>query len=119
MSKAIVNEFVVVANRLPVDLEPSRDGGPDAWRRSPGGLVTALEPVLRSADGAWVGWPGAPDVDIAPFVEGGLALRPVPLSSDEVAGFYSISPGGCSTFRALRGAPPAVASSTSVNGGCA
>ena len=32
--------FVVVANRLPVDNIPEEEGG--GWRRSPGGLVTAL-----------------------------------------------------------------------------
>ncbi|MBJ7481242.1 MAG: hypothetical protein JHC75_26620, partial [Rhodococcus sp.] len=40
-------EFVVVANRLPVDLERLPDGT-TRWKRSPGGLVTALEPILRS-----------------------------------------------------------------------
>ncbi|MFU9027205.1 trehalose-6-phosphate synthase, partial [Rhodococcus erythropolis] len=48
-------EFVVVANRLPVDLERLPDGT-TRWKRSPGGLVTALEPILRSNQGAWVGW---------------------------------------------------------------
>ena len=28
------------------------------WRRSPGGLVTAMESVMRGRDGAWVGWAG-------------------------------------------------------------
>ena len=51
-------DFVVVANRLPVDLEKLPDGT-QRWKRSPGGLVTALEPMLRSREGAWVGWPGA------------------------------------------------------------
>ena len=55
-------EFVVVANRLPVDRDA--DGG---WRRSPGGLVTALEPVMRKSDGAWVGWAGKPDLELEPF----------------------------------------------------
>ncbi len=32
------SDFVVVANRLPVDLEERPDGS-TAWRRSPGGLV--------------------------------------------------------------------------------
>ena len=32
---------------------------PRAGRHRPGGLVTALEPVMRAADGAWVGWAGA------------------------------------------------------------
>ena len=48
----------MVANRLPVDLEKLPDGT-ERWKRSPGGLVTALEPMLRSREGAWVGWPGA------------------------------------------------------------
>jgi trehalose 6-phosphate synthase len=51
--------FVVVANRLPVDRVDPED--PDAgWRPSPGGLVAAVTPVMRQADGVWVGWPGAP-----------------------------------------------------------
>ena len=51
------SEFVVVANRLPVDLETLPDGT-TRWKRSPGGLVTALEPILRNNKGAWIGWPG-------------------------------------------------------------
>lgn len=57
-------DFVVVANRLPVD---RGDDDAEPWRRSPGGLVTALEPVVRSTGGAWVGWPGQADLDMAPF----------------------------------------------------
>ena len=68
--------FVVVANRLPVD----RGAGPDGeteWLASPGGLVTALEPVVRDAKGAWVGWPG--DAGPAPeeFDSGGMHLAGV------------------------------------------
>ena len=59
-------DFVVVANRLPVDRVEHPDGTVD-WRTSPGGLVTAFEPVMRSHDGAWVGWHGAPDEELAPF----------------------------------------------------
>ncbi|NKY55848.1 trehalose-6-phosphate synthase [Nocardia flavorosea] len=79
--------FVVVANRLPVDLEKLPDGS-TRWKRSPGGLVTALEPVLRSNRGAWVGWAGVPDVEVDPIVEDGLELYPVPLSAQEVADYY-------------------------------
>lgn len=82
------NDFVVVANRLPVDLETPSDGGPPVWRRSPGGLVTAMETVLRNTEGAWVGWPGTPGVRLDPFVEDGLALHPVELSEDEVSEYY-------------------------------
>ncbi|AEF39111.1 alpha,alpha-trehalose-phosphate synthase (UDP-forming) [Hoyosella subflava] len=80
-------ELVVVANRLPVDLEKLPDGS-TRWKRSPGGLVTALEPVLRKNHGAWVGWPGVPDVDVDPIVEDGLALYPVALSSRDVTEYY-------------------------------
>ncbi|OQQ31532.1 trehalose-6-phosphate synthase [Prescottella equi] len=81
------SDFVVVANRLPVDLE-RLPNGTTRWKRSPGGLVTALEPILRSNKGAWVGWPGVPDVDLEPIVEDGLDLYPVPLSGQEVADYY-------------------------------
>jgi len=81
-------QFVVVANRLPVDLEKLPDGG-RRWKRSPGGLVTALEPMLRARDGAWVGWPGIPDVDdLAPLVEDGLQLHPVNLTAADVEDYY-------------------------------
>ncbi len=80
-------ELVVVANRLPVDLEKLPDGG-RRWKRSPGGLVTALEPMLRSREGAWVGWAGLPDADAEPFVEDGLSLHPVPLAAHEVEEYY-------------------------------
>ncbi|GAB3475787.1 alpha,alpha-trehalose-phosphate synthase (UDP-forming) [Amycolatopsis cihanbeyliensis] len=80
-------EFVVVANRLPVDLERSADGT-QRWTQSPGGLVSALEPFLRSRRGAWVGWPGVPDVEVDEFVDEGLILHPVRLTSDEVRDYY-------------------------------
>lgn len=81
------SDFVVVANRLPVDLDERPDGS-TAWRRSPGGLVTALEPVLRSRNGCWVGWPGVADRDIAPFTHDGLRIHPVRLGETDIEGFY-------------------------------
>jgi trehalose 6-phosphate synthase len=80
-------EFVVVANRLPVDLEKLPDGT-ERWKASPGGLVTALEPMLRNREGAWVGWPGLADADAEPFVDNGLQLHPVRLSAKEVEDYY-------------------------------
>ena len=80
-------EFIVVANRLPVDRTVDADGT-DAWRGSPGGLVTALEPVMRKADGAWVGWAGQPDVELEPFEFGGTLLVPVRLSAEDVELYY-------------------------------
>jgi trehalose 6-phosphate synthase len=80
-------DLVIVANRLPVDRVVNPDGSTD-WRRSPGGLVTALEPVMRANDGAWIGWPGGTDQDLEPFVEDGLSLVPIPLSESEIEEFY-------------------------------
>jgi trehalose 6-phosphate synthase len=84
------SDLVVVANRLPVDRVQAPDGSV-SWRRSPGGLVTALEPVLRKHHGAWIGWPGGGDAeaaDMVPFEEEGLTLLPVPLTHDEVREYY-------------------------------
>ncbi|MCM3779076.1 alpha,alpha-trehalose-phosphate synthase (UDP-forming) [Microbacterium hydrocarbonoxydans] len=80
-------DFVVVANRLPVDRIVGPDGA-EEWRTSPGGLVAALEPMMRSARGAWVGWPGQPDTELEPFEINGIDLVPVSLSADEVADYY-------------------------------
>ncbi|MBE7162534.1 MAG: trehalose-6-phosphate synthase, partial [Williamsia herbipolensis] len=79
-------DFVVVANRLPVDKETLPDGTV-RWKRSPGGLVTALEPILRSRTGAWVGWSGVPDSADNPVVDG-LQLVSVPLSAQEINEYY-------------------------------
>ncbi|WP_019970451.1 trehalose-6-phosphate synthase [Mycobacterium sp. 141] len=81
------SDFVVVANRLPIDLERLPDGI-TRWKRSPGGLVTALEPLLRKRRGAWIGWAGIPDSDEEPIVQDDLRLHPVRLSATEVANYY-------------------------------
>ncbi|WP_102191934.1 alpha,alpha-trehalose-phosphate synthase (UDP-forming) [Microbacterium aurantiacum] len=80
-------EFVVVANRLPVDRVAGPDGE-EVWRTSPGGLVAALEPVMQGVNGAWVGWPGQADLDVKPFTSGGIRLIPIALSEQEVAEYY-------------------------------
>lgn len=80
-------DFVVVANRLPVDIDID-DDGQLTWNRSPGGLVTALEPVMKESAGAWVGWSGAPDLKTAPFNTGDMQLIPVTLSEAEIEKYY-------------------------------
>jgi len=80
-------DFVVVSNRLPVDCTVEDDGSL-TWNRSPGGLVTALEPVMRAADGAWVGWAGRPDLEIESFNLDGIHIVPVPLSSQDIKEYY-------------------------------
>jgi trehalose 6-phosphate synthase len=79
--------FVVVAHRLPVDDSVAPDGACE-WRRSPGGLVSALHPILRKSPGTWVGWAGqtgsarqVPDLD-------GVQMHSVPLSAEDIAEHY-------------------------------
>ncbi len=80
-------ELVVVANRLPVDRVDAPDGT-STWRPAPGGLVTALRPVMRRTNGAWVGWSGSADIDEAPFDHAKMHLVPVRLTMEEVDQFY-------------------------------
>lgn len=79
-------DFAVVANRLPVR-RVQREGR-SVWRTSPGGLVSALMPVLRRRNGEWVGWAGVPGEAPAPFEAEGIRNRPVGLAPVEVAAFY-------------------------------
>ncbi|RBP65549.1 trehalose 6-phosphate synthase [Brevibacterium sanguinis] len=80
------SEFVVVANRLPVDRDTSDNDA--EWRTSPGGLVTAVAPVMKAHAGAWIGWTGVADVDFDPFTIDGMHLIPVTLSSEDVLRYY-------------------------------
>jgi trehalose 6-phosphate synthase len=80
-------DLVIAANRLPVDRVVDADGN-ESWRTSPGGLVTAMESVMRGREGAWVGWAGEAGEAPEPFVDDDMYLRPVPLSEDEVAHYY-------------------------------
>lgn len=82
------HELVIVANRLPVDARTLPDGATE-WVTSPGGLVTAMESVMRHVEsGAWVGWHGSPGEQPEPFTADGMSLYPVRLDADEVARYY-------------------------------
>lgn len=80
-------DLVIVANRLPVDVSLDDNGEP-TWTRSPGGLVTALEPVVQKSDGAWVGWGGSADLELEPFDADDMRLVPVALSEDDLTQYY-------------------------------
>lgn len=94
-SRGRTNGFplLVVSNRLPVRLRRRGDG---SWFREPasGGLVTALEPVLRRRGGTWVGWPGvveeeARGLDAVLGASGDpYRVEPVPLTAVEQQDFY-------------------------------
>jgi trehalose 6-phosphate synthase len=80
-------DLVVAANRLPFErvVEASGRG---TWKRSPGGLVTALESATRGRDAAWIGWAGEPGPASEPFRDEGMYLRPVGLSPLETQEYY-------------------------------
>ena len=87
-----MNRLIVVSNRLPFALDST---GEDLWTVTPavGGLVSAVEPVLRERGGTWIGWPGiAGDIPQEPFIEvmqdAGYKIVPVTLSETERDEFY-------------------------------
>ncbi len=80
-------DLVIAANRLPVDRALADDGSV-TYRRSPGGLVTAMDAVMRGRAGAWAGWAGDPGPAPDPFTDQGMHLFPVGLSAREVAEYY-------------------------------
>lgn len=80
-------DFVIAANRLPLDRVEHADGTHE-WSPSPGGLVTAMESVMHGREAAWVGWPGTPDESVEPFRADDLLLVPVDLTAPEVAAYY-------------------------------
>jgi trehalose 6-phosphate synthase len=73
---------VVIANRLPV--RRSDDG----WELSPGGLVTALRPVMATHTGAWVGWDGGTRDIPATLPDLSARLLPVSLSATQLRQYY-------------------------------
>jgi alpha,alpha-trehalose-phosphate synthase [UDP-forming] len=80
-------DLVIVANRLPIRVE-DHDGTP-TWVPSPGGLVAALSPALRSAERAtWVGWGGVTGATPPLEAEDGLTIVPVSLDAVQVEKYY-------------------------------
>jgi len=80
------SQLIVVSNRLP--LRRVEEGGEERWELSPGGLVTAMTPLLRKRGGAWLGWPGGVDQEFGSFEHSGFHVHPVPVSQMELEGHY-------------------------------
>jgi len=85
-------DLIVMANRLPVRREEhaTETGG---WRTSPGGLVSAVLPILqRERDegrgGGWIGWSGSREASFEPFEHDGVWNVPVNIEADRVADYY-------------------------------
>ncbi|MBI1351639.1 MAG: trehalose-6-phosphate synthase [Actinomycetales bacterium] len=84
-------DLIVVANRLPIEAVGE---GPDmTWQRSPGGLVSALEPALQGARATWIGWSGhlSGSGEATPGLPeelDGLGIGEVPLTELDVHDYY-------------------------------
>ncbi|HJQ94093.1 MAG TPA: trehalose-6-phosphate synthase [Acidimicrobiia bacterium] len=74
--------LVVVANRLPVRRE--EDG---SWAPSPGGLVTALTPILQRG-GTWIGWAGVGKGPSESFRINNIDHVAVSVSDAEIDDYY-------------------------------
>ncbi len=80
-------QFVLVANRLPV--RRLWEGEQTKWVPSPGGLVSALRPVMAGNPNAvWVGWSGVPGAGADPFEMDGFQCHPLSISQGEIQLFY-------------------------------
>ena len=91
------HRLAVVSNRLPAIVKQGENG--PTIQSGSGGLVTALDPVLRDRGGAWIGWLGIPaaepetealfeDLLARRAARSGYALKPVSLLSEEIDKYY-------------------------------
>jgi alpha,alpha-trehalose-phosphate synthase [UDP-forming] len=92
-NKLAIDRLVIVSNRLPIALTRVDT---KQWKvqLSPGGLVTALTPILHERGGLWIGWPGTLEkVDLNELLavasrDLGYILEPVLLTEEEVKQYY-------------------------------
>jgi len=87
--------IIVVSNRLPFILKNSANGN-IALEKGAGGLVTAMEPILKNQGGTWIGWPGyIQEADtkncLLPEIQSavsGYDVKPVMLNAGELKKYY-------------------------------
>lgn len=88
----IMGKLIVVSNRLPVTIEQTNAGF--LYKRSSGGLVSALGSLTDSLEFIWIGWPGI-TVDGAHATEMKIELHkrfncvPVFLPEEVASGYYN------------------------------
>jgi alpha,alpha-trehalose-phosphate synthase [UDP-forming]/trehalose-phosphatase len=81
-------QLIVVANRLPVEpiVGDDPDGPPQGWQLAPGGLVSALDAVLRDRTAIWVGNGGNVPDDLG---ASGLRLEAVRVPRRDAEAHYA------------------------------
>lgn len=99
MTETTSGRLVIVSNREPYTIQTH--GNEIRIERMPGGLVSALDPVLRQRDGLWICWEDASkksvEVDDVASDEDSVdwekiqlpyQIRPVPLTQEEINHYY-------------------------------
>lgn len=84
----------VVSNRLPYNPVKTQTG--IQYRLGPGGLVAALDPMLRNTHGVWVGWDGGgvlgdksfKKIEVGESPEEKYQLSFIPLTEREIENYY-------------------------------
>jgi alpha,alpha-trehalose-phosphate synthase [UDP-forming] len=90
--KGSKRRLLVVSNRLPVTIDNILGEG--SVKSGSGGLVTALAPIVKSAGGVWVGWPGCELTIETQYLidqycqENLFNLQPVAISKGEEKRYY-------------------------------
>lgn len=79
-------DILIVSNRLPVHRVTT--DGEERWETSPGGLVSALKPILQASNSTWLGWTGVDDDATTPFDLDGIRNHPVPLTREDLRDYY-------------------------------
>ncbi|MEM7409711.1 MAG: bifunctional alpha,alpha-trehalose-phosphate synthase (UDP-forming)/trehalose-phosphatase [Myxococcota bacterium] len=80
--------IVVASNRLPFTIQRGPDGL--LVQPAPGGLVSAMDPVLRKRGGTWLGWPGIElrRDESVPVPDRPYDIAPLHLTDDELELYY-------------------------------
>jgi trehalose 6-phosphate synthase/phosphatase len=79
--------LIVVSHRAPVEADAEKPG---RFRRTIGGLATALDGALRARGGTWIAWAGDDVAKVLTPAATGLSypIRSTQLGAEELEGFY-------------------------------
>ncbi len=88
------NRLIIVSNRIPYNI--TRVNNEITYKKSVGGLVTALDPILKKTGGLWIGWSGLSGkskfiekkINIPSDTSNSYDLKIINLSSSEIIDYY-------------------------------
>ncbi len=94
MNNAAFDRLVIVSNRLPITVHEDGESGRWDFKRSVGGLVTAITSVIKQKQGVWIGWPGiTEEANLSRVLSRasrqlGYELRSIALNQEELDLYY-------------------------------